>query len=65
MCYDSVLQLFTVFIQRWYVSGGVECFTGWHIPLAVLAVAVLALCVALVPLILLSAFDKVYSGTSE
>ena len=30
-----------VSLQRWFVSGGIKCFTGWHIPLALLAIVVL------------------------
>ena len=42
-------------LQRWYVSGDIQCFTGGHIPLALLAILMLALCVFLIPtLIVLS-----------
>ena len=37
--------------QRWFVDGNIECFTGGHIPLSLLAIAVLVLTVTLVPLI--------------
>ena len=59
-CNSCIIIIMSHFLcQRWYISGGVECFTGWHIPLAVLAVAVLALCVGLVPLAICAALNKV------
>jgi hypothetical protein len=39
--------------QRWFVNGNIGCFTGWHIPLALLAIAVLVMAVLLVPLVCL------------
>ncbi|XP_065907815.1 uncharacterized protein [Dysidea avara] len=33
---------------RWYIDGRVECFTGSHIPLAIVAILVSALCMLLV-----------------
>ena len=35
------------------MNGNIGCFTGWHVPLALLAVAVLAVAVMLVPLVCL------------
>ena len=37
-------------LQRWFVNGNVRCFSGWHIPLALLAIAVLMVTVFFVPL---------------
>ena len=31
------------------MNGNIGCFTGWHIPLALLAIAVLAVTVLLIP----------------
>ena len=45
--YDSA----QFYLQRWIVSGNIECFTGWHAPLALLAIVVLVVTVALVPLV--------------
>ena len=39
------------YLQRWIVNGNIECFTGWHAPLALLAIAVLVVTVTLVPLV--------------
>ena len=36
-----------IYIQRWFVDGSVKCFRGGHLPLALVAMAVLAMCVAL------------------
>ena len=33
------------------MNGSIGCFTGWHIPLALLAIAVLAITVLLIPVI--------------
>ena len=44
------MELFGHYLQRWFVSGNTVCFTGGHVPLALLAIAVLVVCVALVPL---------------
>lgn len=37
------------FMQRWYVSGDVECFKGLHLPLALLAIAVVVACFLAIP----------------
>lgn len=39
--------------QRWFLDGEVQCFTGGHLLLSLLAVAVLVFCIALIPLTLL------------
>ena len=43
-------------LQVWFVDGTVKCFSGGHIPLALLAIFCLALCVAaiLAPIMLLT-----------
>lgn len=33
------------------MNGNIECFTGWHAPLALLAIAVLVITVLLVPVV--------------
>lgn len=33
------------------MNGNIGCFTGWHVPLALLAIAVIAVTVLLVPLV--------------
>ena len=47
----SMLHDYVLFPQRWFVNGNIGCFTGWHIPLALLAIAVLAITVLLIPVI--------------
>lgn len=37
------------------MNGDIECFTGWHIPLAVLAIAVLAFCTVIIPVVFIYA----------
>ena len=37
-------------LQRWFVNGEVECFTGSHIALALLAILVLLTALLLLPL---------------
>ena len=43
--------------QRWFISGEVPCFTGPHLPLALLAMAVLFLCFLLIPLTIITSLD--------
>eukprot|EP00731_Ephydatia_muelleri_P010299 Em0005g885a len=39
----------------WYINGNIQCFTGWHIPLAILAILILILCVAtIIPLVFIN-----------
>ena len=40
-----------VYLQRWFVDGTVECFTGGHAALAVFAILILAICVILIMLV--------------
>ena len=40
------------------MNGNISCFTGWHIPLALLAIAVLVVAVILVPLVCLISLKK-------
>ena len=48
------------FTPRWYVNGNIKCFQdGAHIPVALFAIAVLACCVAMIPLSVLITLGKV------
>ena len=50
--------------QRWFPSGNIVCFTGGHIPLALLSIVILVLAVGLIPLsvaIVLGKLSKVCS----
>jgi len=38
-------------MQRWFVDGSVECFTGGHAALAVFAMMVLVLCLVMIIII--------------
>ena len=49
---DSIIS------QRWYVNGEIECFTGGHIPLALLAIIVLLGTLFILPFIVLVATGK-------
>lgn len=40
---------------RWFVNGNIECFTGAHIPLGIVAIVVLVFFVLVVPVLLLVA----------
>ena len=31
-------------MQRWFVDGEVQCFTGGHLPLALVAIVILLIC---------------------
>lgn len=44
------------YFQRWFIDGEVHCFTGGHLPLALLAMAVLLLCFLLIPLTIIVSF---------
>ena len=46
-------------MQRWYIDGTVECFTGGHAALAVFAILVLGLCAALIVAVAIIAMEKV------
>lgn len=45
--------------QRWYVNGDIRCFTGGHVPLAMFAILILALCLLIIPTLIVIAV-KVY-----
>ena len=45
-------------LQRWFVQGTLECFTGYHTPLAVCAIFVLLMCLMVIPLLGLVATGK-------
>ena len=36
-------------MQRWFHSGNIECFSGGHLPLALLSIIILLLAHALIP----------------
>ncbi len=60
-CYKEVLLLMHTsillsFLQQWFVSGNINCFDGWHVPLGILAILSLAFCVSIVVIFVLYAF---------
>ena len=52
MCLTNYLCC-THVIQRWYIDGTVECFTGSHLVLAIFAMIVLTLCVILIIIVIM------------
>ena len=36
------------FMQRWFVDGSVKCFTGGHLPLAIMAILILMFYILLI-----------------
>ena len=46
-------------MQVWFINGDVECFTGGHTPLALLAMLVLLFCFLFIPLCCILAMLKV------
>ena len=48
-----------VFIQRWFVDGSVKCFTGGHLPLAIMAILTLMFCVLLIIFVTAIVFKKI------
>ena len=53
-----------VLLQRWYIDGTVKCFNGGHAPLGILAILVLGLCVAIIPLSLVYITATVHVRTN-
>ena len=45
-------------MQRWYIDGTVECFTGGHAALAVFAIIILGLCAALIVVVTAITMEK-------
>ena len=45
-------------MQRWYIDGTVECFTGGHAALAVFAIIILGLCAALIVVVAAITMEK-------
>lgn len=57
-----VIQLMVgMCVQIWYVSGEIKCFTGGHVPLALLAILVLLCCALFIPLSGFLATIEVYT----
>lgn len=48
--------------QRWYVDGSVQCFRGGHAPLGLLAILVLFLSLAIIPITVLLAYKDYEVG---
>ena len=45
-------------MQRWYIDGTVECFTGGYAALAVFAILMLGLCAALIVVLIAITVEK-------
>ena len=46
------------FLQRWYIDGTVECFTGGHTILASFAILVLIVCIVLIATVMAIVMGK-------
>lgn len=46
-------------LQRWFVNGNITCFTGGHLPLALLAIILLILSISIIPISAMVAVDMV------
>ena len=55
----------SIIFQRWYVNGEIECFSGGHIALALLAIIVLLGTLFILPFIVLVATGKLKNVSSE
>ena len=53
----------SMYIQRWFVDGTVECFTGGHAALAVFAILILAVCIIVIVLVAVIAMGKLRVST--
>ena len=53
-CLRQIHSTYTPFLQRWYVNGEIECFSGSHMALAVLATLVLMAALAVTVLMLVA-----------
>ena len=51
-CLQFTICIIIIIMQRWFLSGEMECFAGGHVPLALLAIVTLLLCFLLVPVTL-------------
>ena len=49
-CVQGYICFFFSLWQRWFINGEISCFSGSHLPLALLAMTVLLLCFLLIPL---------------
>ena len=55
-CHTHCLLLY--FLQRWYIDGTVECFTGGHAILASFAILVLIVCIVLIATVMAIVMGK-------
>ena len=62
-CYD-VLLLCIYMLQRWFVDGTVKCFTGGHLPLAIVAILILIVYVLLVTFVIALILKKIKVSVS-
>ena len=47
------------FLQRWFVDGSVKCFTGGHLPLAIVAILVLMFYILLMIFVTATVLKKI------
>ena len=51
--------LLNSFMQRWFVDGSVNCFTGGHLPLVIMAILILMLYMLLIIFVTAVVFKKI------
>ena len=52
-------------MQRWIVNGNIQCFRDLHLVIAVIAIVILALCVGIIPAILIYSCGVLEVGLHE
>ena len=52
-------RCYSIFMQRWFVDGSVKCFTGGHLPLAIVAILILMFYILLIAFVTATAMKKI------
>ena len=53
------ISMFASFMQRWFIDGSVKCFTGGHLPLAIMAILILMLYMLLIIFVIAVVFKRI------
>ena len=59
ICMHIYIHMFASFMQRWFVDGSVKCFTGGHLPLAIVAILILILYMLLIIFVTAVVFKRI------
>jgi len=59
MLHRGIIFTAHIHLQRWYIDGTVKCFTGGHLPLAIVAVLVLIFCVLIMVFVTAVVMEKI------